>query len=324
VTRDFESLIKQGYSATDHAQAILENELGIIYRDAYEQAAKELGELYLKLGDKIDLPTARKYRRLETLMKSLSDAYKEVTGKTVALTTSSIAQSFQEAFYSYTWAMEKTLFDGYDLDLPKMISIEASWGVLPVDAIIASIASENSGLSLVSTFKKNMQGNLWRIQSTITRGLANGHSYRKTAKAIEAIFNKGLSDAMRVVRTELGRNFTQGFLEAHDRAVKSGISVKKQWVASADGRTRYDHIVADGQYSDKNGLFRVGGSSGRGPGLMDDLGQNINCRCRLIDVLEGFPPELRRYGEDIGPYVPLKQWAEDNGYMKDGRFKVTK
>jgi len=321
MTRDFEKLILQGYSATDNAQAILENELGIIYRDAYDQAAKELGELYLKLGDKIDLPEARKYRRLETLMKSLSDAYRELTGQSVKLTGNNSYQAYMDAFHRTTWSFEQTLFDGYQLDVSK-ISKELSWGVIPTDAIIASVMSENSGLNYIKTFSKNMEGQLWKIQSAITRGIANGHSYKKTAKSLEDVFNGGFSDAMRVVRTEAGRNYSEGNLQATSKAESAGIKLKKRWVSTLDGRTRHDHAVADGQIADKDGNFHVGGASGPAPGLLDQLDQIVNCRCRYINELDGYPPELRRIGEDIEPYQTFATWAkplewtEANGWPK--------
>lgn len=320
-SRDFEDLIQFGYALVDDNDAKVERALGKLYRQAYDTAMTELKDLYVKLGDKIDLPEARKYKRLEGVILAIADEYKKVTGQAIVATGVNSFQSYQSAFYSYTWSMETAIVDKYGL---KTAEMGASWGIIPTDAIRASVMSEASGLTYIKTFDRSKTIRLTDIQSALTRGLANGHSYRKTANAIETVFNNGLSDALRVCRTESGRNFTQGFLEAHDRAVVNGIEVKKQWVATADGRTRHDHIVADGQYSDKNGLFHVGGSSGRGPGLMDDMSNNYNCRCRLIDVVEGFPPELRRYGEEIGPYVPLKTWATEQGYMKDGVFKVTK
>jgi SPP1 gp7 family putative phage head morphogenesis protein len=281
----------------------------------------ELKDLYVKLGDKIDLPEARKYKRLEGVILAIADEYKKVTGQAIVATGVNSFQSYQSAFYSYTWSMETTIIGDYDLNAPNM---GASWGVIPADAIRASVMSEASGLTYIKTFDRSKMIRLTDIQSALTRGLANGHSYRKTAKAIETVFNNGYSDAMRVVRTESGRNFTQGFLEAHDRAVVNGIEVKKQWVSSLDSRTRHDHAVADGQIADKNGMFHVGGSTGRGPGLLDDVSQVVNCRCRLIDIVEGFPPELRRYGEDIGPYQTFSEWAKPLGWTKENGWKIKK
>lgn len=315
-SRDLEDLIRQGVSSIDAAQAKAEAEIGILYRDAYDQAVKELGELYLKLGDKIDLPEARKYKRLESLLKSIEAEYKSITGQSIAITGNNSFQHYQDAFYRYTWSMEQAVMDGSSLDVPNIMAMDLSWGVVPADAIIASVMSEASGLTYIQTFKKNMDGQLWRIQSTITRGMANGWSYKKTAKGLETEFNGGFSDAMRVIRTEAGRNYTEGNLAAHDRAVKAGIKVRKRWSATLDGRTRPEHGAADGQYADKNGNFHVGGATGPGPGLLDRLDMIVNCRCRMIDELEGFPQELRRIGQEIEPYKTFRDWATPQGWTE--------
>lgn len=314
--RDFESLIEQGYSRTDDSFKKVEAELGVIYRTAYDDTVAEIAKLYAKLGDKLDLPEARKYKRLEGLLKSIETEYKRITGQSVAICGNTSAQAFQDAFYSYTWSMEQAVVDGTGLDVAKVMKMDLAWGVIPTDAVIASVMSEASGLTYVKTFQKNMQGELWRIQSAITRGIANGTAYRKTAKELESLFNSGYSDAMRVLRTEAGRNYSEGYLQAHDRAVEAGIKVKKRWTSTLDGRTRHTHAVADGQYADKDGNFHVGGAKGPAPGLLDVLAEVINCRCRSTDELEGFPPELRRYDGDINPYVTFKDWASDRGWTE--------
>ena len=324
MNRNFETLIKQGYKLTDNADAIVEETLGKLYKQAYETAMRELVALYVKLGDKIDLPEAKKYKRLEGVLLSIADEYKKVTGQAIVLTGYNSFQSYQNAFFSYTWSMENATVDGTALNLAK---VDTTWGILPVDAIRASVMSENSGLKFVKRFDTSKIVRLADIQSALTRGLANGHSYRKVAKSIETVFNNGYTDAIRVVQTESGRCFTEGFLKAHDDAEAMGIKVKKRWVASLDGRTRHDHAVADGQFADKNGNFHVGGSKGPGPGLLDGddaLSQNIRCRCRPIDELEGFPSDMRRVGDEIQPYVDFKTWATPKGWTEGKGWPIKK
>jgi hypothetical protein len=278
-SRDFEKLINQGFAYTEDAQRAAEAEIAILYRDAYDQALKELAALYAKLGDEINLPEARKYRRLEALLKSIEAEYKSITGQSIAITGKNSFSNYQDAFYRYTWSMEQAVVDGQQLDVAKVMkgNFELTWGVVPTDAIVASVMSESSGLTYIKTFSKNMDGELWRIQSAITRGIANGHSYAKTARSLKDLFDGGYSSAQRVLRTEAGRNYTEGNLAAHDRAAEVGIKVRKRWVSTLDGRTRHTHAVADGQIADKDGNFHVGGAKGPGPGLIDSLAEDINC-----------------------------------------------
>jgi len=202
----------------------------------------------------------------------------------------------------------------------QSLGMSLTWGVLPVDAIRASVFSEYSGLNIIKTFKKNGAQELSQIQAAITRGLATGASYARTSAGMKDAFRKGLFDAQRVVRTESGRNFTEGHLLAHDEALAIGIDVVKVWDASLDGRTRPAHGALDGTEEDAQGNFRSSlGGYGPGPHLMQNAADDINCRCRATDNIRGMSPELRRIrGEGVVPYVKFTDWAEQKGWTREG------
>lgn len=313
MNRNFEDLITGRLTDNEKRNAVFERQLARSYSEAYTAALARLKDLYLTLGDKIDLVEAKKYQRLDKLIKSIAVEYKALTGRAIKSSGDWFAQNYQDAFYSYTWSMEQATVNGTALNTAR---IGASWGALPTGAIEASVMSEASGLTYVKTWTKNMEGELWRVQSTLTRGIALGQSYAKTAKELQTAFSYGASDAMRLVVTEVGRNFSEGFLAAHDKAVEAGIKVRKRWVATLDGRTRPSHGAADGQYADEKGNFHVGGATGQAPGLMSSLSENIRCRCRAIDELQGFPATLRRVGGDIQPYVTFSDWAGPQGWSE--------
>lgn len=304
----FEKYLRSRQKAVDRDNTVVERQLAEMYRQAYDYAADELAKLYARLGDKMSLPEAQKYKRLELLMAELKKEYTKVSGKALATAIDTSAQNYTEAFYGYEWAMNQAL------------QTQLTWGVVPVDAIRASVMSENSGLNIVKTFKKNAQQELSAIQSAITRGIATGTGYAKTAAGMKDAYNRGLSDSLRVVRTEAGRNYTEGQLLAHDRAVDMGIKVVKVWSAAKDWRTRDAHGALDGTAADKNGLFHdINGASGTGPGLMSLAESVINCRCRLVDRIEGFTQEyMRVHGEDEPvPYQTFAQWAGNKGWTQD-------
>jgi HK97 family phage portal protein len=63
---------------------------------------------------------------------------------------------------------------------------------------------------------------------------------------------------------------------------------KKEWSAVGDGRTRLDHIAADGQVRKINEPFEVGGDKMMYPldgSLGADASQIVNCRCALLPVV---------------------------------------
>ncbi len=83
-----------------------------------------------------------------------------------------------------------------------------------------------------------------------------------------------------------------------------------------DMRTRGAHGELDGNAADKDGNFRsMAGGYGKGPGLMHNAADDINCRCSVVEDIDGLSPELRRVrDEGIVPYQTFKQWAEPRGW----------
>jgi SPP1 gp7 family putative phage head morphogenesis protein len=316
-TSDFEELLRRHQKMVDKDNAIVEKRLAQMYADSYRKAAADLATLYARLGDKMSLPEAQKYRRLEAVMKSIAREYQTLTGKSILLAVDTSAQNYTEAFYGFRWAVEQS------------IGVDLTWGVLSVDALRASVFSEDSGLTIIKTFRKNSRQALADIQSIITRGIATGAGYKKTAQEMQGAFVRGYNDAIRVVRTEAGRNYTEGYLASYNEANSMGIDIKNKWSAAKDDRTRTSHGALDGQLEDKNGNFRsILGSVGPGPGLLrgpNSAADIINCRCRLVGVIEGIAPEyVRIRGEGIVPYQTFAQWAEPQGWTRESGWPRVK
>jgi len=62
----------------------------------------------------------------------------------------------------------------------------------------------------------------------------------------------------------------------------TGLQLRKEWVAAADDRTRFDHSVANGQVVGQDEKFTVGGEQLEFPGdPAGSAGNVINCRCVL-------------------------------------------
>lgn len=305
---DFEKLITAGYSGVDNAELVLQRLLAQIYLDAYKQAASDLAALMARFdGQDMTLAMARRKDQLGAMMRGIESEYIKLTGEAVKLTGENIAFNFNESAKSFFYGLDQaTDPQGYTLG-----EVGGTFYDIPDAAVRASVMSEFSGLTFIQTFKKNMEGQLWQIQATITRGIATGSTYDKIAKELKGLFDKGYWQAMRVVRTEAGRAYTEGFLYGYEKGRAAGIRMNKMWVAALDKRTRDTHAAADGQFADlTTGLFYVGTSSGPGPGLMDEVGEVANCRCRSIAVLEGYPPDNRRDPNDgtIKEYFTFSQW----------------
>lgn len=300
---DFGAILEGQIKDVDKINLAIEKRIAQMYRESYQSIRGMIQELFADLGGEVTLAEAHKRARLDNLLTNIAKEYKKLTGKTLDIAIDSSARNFTESFYRYSFSADKA------------IGLQLQWGVLPVEAIRASVFSEYSGLTIIKTWDKNYVVNLANIQGTLTRGIATGTGYLKTAESIKQAFERGLSDALRVVRTESHRAFSEGHMKAHDKAIELGIDVVKVWRATLDGRTREQHGTMDGQEADKQGNFTApDGSKGPAPGLMGSAEQDINCRCVAIDELRDYRPTTRRIDKELGPNVTFREWAEPQGW----------
>jgi hypothetical protein len=309
------------FLAFDRRMKTPEQLLLVAYKTAYKETIDEMATLYAKVGLKtpVDGVSIRKedairYNQLDNRLKNIADEMAGLRKMGVKLTEETSAQAIQDAYYGNQWAFEQAV--QAPLKIPA----------LPVAAIRASVYSDVSGLDLVSTWAKNTTTGVYSTQAAIMRGITQGYSYAKMASAIKGEFDKGLWQAMRVVRTEAGRCWSEGAEAAHQAAVEAGLNVRKRWSAALDQRTRLDHANLDGTYADDEGLFHIGGLSAPQPREFGDPAQDISCRCNAYDVLDGIEPSVRRIRDDytdpksgssIQSYQTFEQWATPKGWTKD-------
>jgi SPP1 gp7 family putative phage head morphogenesis protein len=196
-----------------------------------------------------------------------------------------------------------------------------SFGVVPIDAVRASLYSEQSGRNYIVTFKDNARTRIQTTRAAITRMIATGQSWQRTAEELKDQFEKGYNDAVRVVRTETARNYTQGTLNGFERAEDVGINIVKTWLATLDDVTRDTHAALDGTDADEDGLFWIGSDSAEGPGLFADPAEVVNCRCAVIARIGGISPAFRRDNMDKEadpiPYQTWTDWAESKGWSEE-------
>jgi SPP1 gp7 family putative phage head morphogenesis protein len=293
----YEQLLETGRAAVEDYQAVIEKQIAKAYLDAYKEASKELATLYADLGADLTLPDAQTYNRLPKLLKEIEKAFKQATGKSINLTEGLETFIFQES-WNHFWYAYETVYGS------------VAFGVLPVDAIRASVFSEVSGADFVKRFGKLYQGSIERIAEAITRGIATGIGYKKTASSIMDQWNNTVYQAVRVVRTESTRNYTEGSIAAYDRAREKGIDGSVVWISTFDGRTRDTHAQLNGQKANKEGLFYIGSDSAKGPGLFSEPQNSIQCRCSTRFQVAG-PEEL----ETIKDWK-YSAWREQYGSTK--------
>ena len=125
-------------------------------------------------------------------------------------------------------------------------------------------------------------------RTQIVRQIASGQSEGLGTRAIAKLISSSVSGISRRRGRLIARTETHGAANygANGAAMATGLTLRKEWVASEDERTRDTHRDADGQTVDMDQGFDVGGESLFYPGDPDGSAENtINCRCGVSHIV---------------------------------------
>ena len=150
---------------------------------------------------------------------------------------------------------------------------------------------------------EDIRWNKQKITSNITQAVLQGKSIPEIAKTMQTVVGMNKASATRNARTAMTGAQNAGRQATYDKAKAMGIKVKKEWMATLDGRTRHSHGMADGQQVEIDGKFKVGASELRYPSDPQGRPEEIyNCRCTMVTVE---PPEILQ-GEE--PRKTYQEW----------------
>lgn len=139
------------------------------------------------------------------------------------------------------------------------------------------------------------------IQVAIRTGIEQGLSVPNTAALIrESVNDIAPAQSLMLARTDLNGVQNGGSIVAAKAVYPEG-NLIKQWLATADDRTRETHAEADGQQVPLDQPFQVGDDTLDYPGDPDGSDEEVcNCRCTVIyveapareAVTAGAPPQV--------------------------------
>jgi hypothetical protein len=130
---------------------------------------------------------------------------------------------------------------------------------------------------------------IWQhVQSQLVEGVRAGESTEQLALRVHAGGELSLPRARTVARTEVNGASNAG---AYAQVAFLGLEGTQEWLATSDGRTREDHVLADGETTPLGGTFTVGGYTLRYPGDPGaPVSEIVNCRCTVAyDVADEVP-----------------------------------
>jgi hypothetical protein len=144
---------------------------------------------------------------------------------------------------------------------------------------------ETDNLSLVKKLSDNTRKEIRRL---LDESIVAGWGSEKTADAIAKTTCLSITRARRIVRTE---TISASNYASRMGALRSGLTLVKEWLSTADNRTRgtnpkdkTDHVGVNGQSAEMNGYYQLRRKDGIEyalyPGDPKLSAENrINCRC---------------------------------------------
>lgn len=125
-----------------------------------------------------------------------------------------------------------------------------------------------------------------QISASVTSSILQGKSIPGIAKDLQTrIPDMNKASAIRTARTAVTGAQNAGRMDSYVAAEKMGIKVRKEWLATIDGRTRHSHAMLDGKVVDKDKKFENGCMFPGDPNGAPE--ETYNCRCTLIAAVDG-------------------------------------
>lgn len=130
-----------------------------------------------------------------------------------------------------------------------------------------------------------------QITASVTSSILQGKGIPKIANDLQSrMHDMSRASAIRTARTAVTAAQNAGRMDSYHSAEEMGIKLKKQWLATLDGRTRHAHAMLDGQTAETDKPFHVDGYEIMYPGDTSAPGYLVyNCRCTLIAALDDVP-----------------------------------
>ena len=125
-----------------------------------------------------------------------------------------------------------------------------------------------------------------QISASVTSSILQGKSIPRIAKDLQTRMPEmNKASAVRTARTAVTGAQNAGRMDSYVAAEKMGIKVRKEWLATLDGRTRHSHAMLDGEVVDNDEAFRNGCMFPGDPNGAPE--ETYNCRCTMVASVDG-------------------------------------
>ena len=247
-------------------------------RDAKQRALLEAGEITEQEYKQWRLAQMGRGERFKALQSRVAERYTEANETAVRYVNDATPgiYSLNRNYSAYT--IEKAAgnvgFDLWDEQTVKRLIVENP-EVMPYYPPEKAL---NRGIDLAYGKRQ--------ISASVTSSILQGKRIPGIAKDLQTRMpDMNKASAVRTARTAVTGAQNAGRMDSYVAAEKMGIKVRKEWLATIDGRTRHSHAMLDGKVVDKDKKF---GNGCMFPGDPNGPPWEVyNCRCTLIAAVDG-------------------------------------
>lgn len=247
-------------------------------RDAKQKARLEAGEITEQEYKQWRLAQIGRGERFKALQSRVAERYTEANETAVRYVNDATPgiYSLNRNYSAYT--IEKVAgnvgFDLWDEQTVKRMIVENP-DLMPYYPPEKAL---NRGIDLAYGKRQ--------ISACVTSSILQGKSIPGIAKDLQTrMTDMNKSSAVRTARTAVTGAQNAGRMDSYVAAEKMGIKVRKEWLATIDGRTRHSHAMLDGKVVDKDKKFENGCMF---PGDPNGPPWEVyNCRCTVIAAVDG-------------------------------------
>ena len=287
-----DNLTKQKLKYLEKMGRTLEREI----LKSYSNALKEVRGILAEYGAKYELSKEEmyKYKRNEKLQNEITKEIRDVANDINRKIRVGTVDIYEDGYYRTAFVLEN--------------KTQIKLGFVELNRNVVRNAIENPLANLA--LQRNRQNVVTNINQSIAQGLIRGRGYKDIAEGVKVALESNANNALRIARTETHKVQVESNLDAMKHAEKIGVKFKKRWLATLDDVTRDLHQDMDGEEVGlderfSNGLLYPGDPAGSPEEV-------INCRCDIIEVIEGYEPEMRRSRKDGNiPYSNYHEWKKN-------------
>ena len=247
-------------------------------RDAKQKALLEAGEITEQEYKQWRLAQMGRGERFKALQSRVAERYTEANKTAVRYVNDATPgiYSLNRNYSAYT--IEKVAgnvgFDLWDEQTVKRLIVDNP-EVMPYYPPEKAL---NRGIDLAYGKRQ--------ISASVTSSILQGKSIPRIAKDLQTRMPEmNKASAVRTARTAVTGAQNAGRMDSYVAAEKMGIKVRKEWLATIDGRTRHSHAMLDGKVVDKDKKFENGCMFPGDPN--GPAAEVYNCRCTLIAAVDG-------------------------------------